>query len=675
MSSLFGTGSTALTGATPSSAAGLPTVPSGEGSVTSHVPSSTVGDNLPGRNSSIGAAATLTRPNSTDGRTSLFGAGTSSAGQAAASSAHGVGEVGNKPGGAALVGGSLLGSSIGSAVGSGGASSTFSLFSGQNALTSNLSTPGGGLFGSAGLKPFSLLGAGSDTTSTANTTGGGSSAAPSHASAGRSEPLINTSSSTSASGPSTSIFGTGKSAETGQPVSTGIFFSSGGADHGRPTGTSQNSTASQAGSSVASVTDKGQSSVPAPATDSKTSFLATPSGGLFGSTSTALPASSSSGLSGANKTSDSAAPSAASTAARPPDAGGASAGNETAVGGGASKTTATSGTDFAGNSGGGLFGKSGLSSASSAAPQTYERESGQNVRLTNVAPSTLHSASPDIPVPCTAAGSLLRPREVALDTLQHELLEEVLAKWERRLDRRVEQFIAVAEEVDSVEKAMIEESRKIQQLMNEQARLERKQVYTAGVIDSLEHQQQGLMTLLRSIENAVFELRSGGPAEIPFAAKDTTYSPTTAAARTRDAGVWYRLLRGAAGEGGSAGPTSASAEPGSSSRPSGKSFADRSALAPSMPLLSSAEQLALERLRNFDEQLAEVGQSLSYAAETFQAGPLGAIAQVLAVHQAALRAAANQAAHIEERMHQLQEAWEVSKGRPGSEGGFLKQSG
>lgn len=396
-------------------------------------------------------------------------------------------------------------------------------------------------------------------------------------------------------------------------------------------------------------------------------------GGLFGSSGQIPPVSTNSGLSD-TKAQDGVAPSGASTSA-----GGGAAGREPTAAGkvdGAhlSLSTASGG---AGTSDGGLFGKSNLSSTSSSAVETNASKGGQSVPPTSALAPAADSSSKDSTVPRAATGGLPPPQEVALETLQHELLEEVLAKWERRLERRVGQFIAVAEEVESVEKAMIEESRKIQQVMNEQGKLERKQVYTARVIDSLEHQQRDLMKLLRSIEGAVLELRCGGPRDISSSGKNTgvlgNYRAATAVARTRDPGLWFRLLKAGGGE--EAGPAAASGEPDSKTTLPGKSFIDQSAGVASMPLLSSAEQLALERLRSFDQQLAEVGQNLSYTAETFQAGSLGAVAQVLAVHQAALRAAACQAAQIGERMRQLQDVWEVSKGRSGGRGGVLKHSG
>ncbi|RQX75592.1 nucleoporin Nsp1, partial [Toxoplasma gondii CAST] len=382
----------------------------------------------------------------------------------------------------------------------------------------------------------------------------------------------------------TGLFGAASSASQPSTAGTGLFGAKPAADGAGAHTAEKQATAKGTEAPAASA---------APAEGTKATGGATGllgSSSLFGDTKAASAASSTgatTSLFGA-----AAAPAAGGATGTKPAGDSASSSSVSAPFGAGLGASSTANSGSSGNAAaGGLFGAAAAGSAK--APEKLQGASGP-------AGATASGA--------TTAETLPPPQQVALETLQHERVEEVLAKWEKRLQRRVRRFNEVAEEVGSVEKAMIEESKKLHALREEQIKIEKRQTYICDFIDGLERQQRDLLTLLASVEASVLR-------QIPQDNGDPTGAAGGDALAQRVQREWE-------------------AESGFHS--------------------SSEEELLSRRLRNIDEQLNDVGLALSEATERFQPGPLGTVAQVLGIHQAALQASWRQASELQQRMDALQ---------------------
>ncbi|CDJ48388.1 Spm1 (Nucleoporin) protein, related [Eimeria brunetti] len=98
---------------------------------------------------------------------------------------------------------------------------------------------------------------------------------------------------------------------------------------------------------------------------------------------------------------------------------------------------------------------------------------------------------------------VLPPEEVALETMQHERMDDLLTNWERRLQRKVGQFDELAQEVAAVEASLITQSRALASIREEQQRVHRRQLFVGETIDMIEQQQNDLTNLLASIESSL----------------------------------------------------------------------------------------------------------------------------------------------------------------------------
>lgn len=98
---------------------------------------------------------------------------------------------------------------------------------------------------------------------------------------------------------------------------------------------------------------------------------------------------------------------------------------------------------------------------------------------------------------------MVPPEEVALETMQHERMDDLLTNWEKRLQRKVGEFDELAQEVAAVEASLITQSRALATIREEQQRVHRRQLFVGETIDMIEQQQNDISNLLASIEGSL----------------------------------------------------------------------------------------------------------------------------------------------------------------------------
>ncbi|PHJ19016.1 nsp1-like carboxy-terminal region [Cystoisospora suis] len=187
---------------------------------------------------------------------------------------------------------------------------------------------------------------------------------------------------------------------------------------------------------------------------------------------------------------------------------------------------------------------------------------------------------------------------------------------------------------------MIEQSKKIHSLQEEQVKIERRQVYIADIVEGLEKQQQDLFHLLASVEQSLLKEVQGGGG-------DYLHNENRSHADY--------------GQGGKASSSSSLHLPGGEEGEVrldgggrwGGRYQDSSFDSSSSS--SSSEELLSQRLKNIDDQLNEVHLSLCDTAERYYPGPLAVLAQVLGVHQAALQSAWKEANDVEQRIDSIKQ--------------------
>ncbi|CDJ43450.1 hypothetical protein, conserved [Eimeria tenella] len=143
-----------------------------------------------------------------------------------------------------------------------------------------------------------------------------------------------------------------------------------------------------------------------------------------------------------------------------------------------------------------LLGGSGILGAPATAPAagTLFGTKPESSAVTNNAVATTQPST---------SGPVLPPEEVALETMQHERMDDLLTNWERRLQRKVGQFDELAQEVAAVEASLITQSKALAGIREEQQRVHRRQLFVGETIDMIEQQQNDLSNLLASIESSL----------------------------------------------------------------------------------------------------------------------------------------------------------------------------
>ncbi|KAL8436193.1 hypothetical protein ACSSS7_001923 [Eimeria intestinalis] len=147
------------------------------------------------------------------------------------------------------------------------------------------------------------------------------------------------------------------------------------------------------------------------------------------------------------------------------------------------------------STGSGLFGASGGSAVPPSGGTLFGAKTGGNAEN---ATSATGSAASNAAAP---AGAVASPEEVALATMQHERMDDLLANWERRLQRKVAQFDELAQDVAVVEASLIAQSKALASIREEQQRVHRRQLLVGEAIEMIEQQQHDLSNLLASIES------------------------------------------------------------------------------------------------------------------------------------------------------------------------------
>lgn len=222
----------------------------------------------------------------------------------------------------------------------------------------------------------------------------------------------------------------------------------------------------------------------------------------------------------------------------------------------------------------------------------------------------------------------------------------MLARWEKRLERRVRHFNQVAEDVAHVEYAMIEQSKKIHSLQEEQVKIERRQIYIADIVEGLEKQQQDLFTLLASVEQSLLKEVQGAGGDYNLSSESRSADAQAGEGQGKASSSFSFLhlpgrqegeIRLDEGTRGGAGRWQ-------------RLHHQESSLGS-----SSAEELLSQRLKNIDDQLNEIHLSLCDTAERYYPGPLAVLAQVLGVHQAALQSAWKEANDVEQRIDSIKQ--------------------
>ncbi|KAF8819152.1 hypothetical protein IE077_001567, partial [Cardiosporidium cionae] len=93
------------------------------------------------------------------------------------------------------------------------------------------------------------------------------------------------------------------------------------------------------------------------------------------------------------------------------------------------------------------------------------------------------------------------PRKAAIESIQHERIDDLVSNWEKRVQRKVQTFNLYSELVAEIDRNIIFQSQRLAGLRKEQQLALTRQQHFAQIIQNIEQQQQNLAPILNSIES------------------------------------------------------------------------------------------------------------------------------------------------------------------------------